>query len=302
MSWILGICGVICFLYFLALMVFAGPGTSFVFIWLVLAIFFGFAASGKLYSRISSSEFPLWLRVAVATLTVTGIIVFVIVEILVFTGVAKEDTKGLDYVIVLGAKVQKDGISKTLQMRLDKAIQYANENPDTIFVLSGGKGKDEPIAEAQAMYAYMVYNGVPEENLLMELQSSSTVENLAYSRLVIENDRNQKRLEESEQRDRENGRTNRNVEIAPGEERGDDKNFPKDMSPVFREAVEAPPKPVQIGVLTSDFHLYRAMQIGEKWGIPDIQGIAAPSELWMLPHFCVRECAAILKDKLMGNM
>ena len=28
----------------------------------------------------------------------------------------------------------------------------------------------------------------------------------------------------------------------------------------------------------------------------------ASSDLFMMPHYCVRECAAVLKDKLMGNM
>ena len=139
MSWILGISGVLCFIYFVAIMVFSGPGTSFAFIWLVLALVFGLAASGKLVGRLSGAGLPLSVRVSAATLFVTGLVVFVIVEILVFTGVTQEDPKGLDYVIVLGAKVQQEGVSKSLKMRLDKAIQYGEENPDTIFVLSGGR-------------------------------------------------------------------------------------------------------------------------------------------------------------------
>ena len=295
MSWILGISGVLCFIYFVAIMVFSGPGTSFAFIWLVLALVFGLAASGKLVGRLSGAGLPLSVRVSAATLFVTGLVVFVIVEILVFTGVTQEDPKGLDYVIVLGAKVQQEGVSKSLKMRLDKAIQYGEENPDTIFVLSGGKGKDEPAAEAKAMYEYLVYNGVPADRLLMELQSTSTVENIAYSRLVIEND--VARREEEEARLRRQERLEQMIPVGPeGRPRLFGGIAPGDL------AIEAPEKPVQIGVLTSNFHLFRAVQIGKKWGIPDIQGIAAPSELWMLPHFCVRECAAILKDKLMGNM
>lgn len=295
MSWILGISGALCLIYFVAIMVFSGPGTSFAFIWLVMALVFGLAASGKIVGRLSGAGLPLSVRVSAATLFVTGLVVFVIVEILIFTGVAQTDPKGLDYVIVLGAKVQTEGISKSLKMRLDKAIQYGEDNPDTIFVLSGGKGEDEPVAEAEAMYDYMVYNGVPKERLLMELQSTSTVENIAYSRLVIENDLARRKEEEIRQRRRE-----RLEQMIPAGPEGRPRLFggigPGDL------AIEAPDKPVQIGVLTSNFHLFRAVQIGRKWGIPDIQGIAAPSELWMMPHFCVRECAAILKDKLMGNM
>ncbi len=295
MSWILGISSALCFIYFVVIMIYSGPGTSFAFIWLVLALCLGAAASGRLVGRLRGSSLPLWLRVSSATILVTGLTVFVIVEILVFTGVTREDPRGLDYVIVLGAKVQKEGLSKSLKMRLDKAIQYSEENPDTIFVLSGGKGKDEPVTEAQAMYEYLVYNGVPEDRLLMELQSTSTVENIAYSRLVIEHD--VARRAELEARKKREERIMGMVPVGP---EGDLRRFQGINPDDF--AIQAPEKPVQIGVLTSNFHLFRAMQIGKKWGIPHIQGIAAPSERWMLPHFCVRECAAILKDKLMGNM
>ena len=60
MSWILGISGVLCFIYFVAIMVFSGPGTSFAFIWLVLALVFGLAASGKLVGRLSGAGLPVW--------------------------------------------------------------------------------------------------------------------------------------------------------------------------------------------------------------------------------------------------
>ena len=129
----------------------------------------------------------------------------------------------------------------------------------------------------------------------MELQSTSTVENIAYSRLVIENDVARREEEEIQRRRQE--RLEQMIPVGPeGRPRRFGGIAPGDL------AIEAPEKPVQIGVLTSNFHLFRAVQIGKKWGIPDIQGIAAPSELWMLPHFFVSECAAILKDKLIGNM
>ena len=80
-------------------------------------------------------------------------------------GAASPQEPGLDYVIVLGARVKEHTISDSLKKRLDRAIDYAQKNPDTYLVLSGGKGKDEPVSEAQAMYQYLVYNGVrPEQH------------------------------------------------------------------------------------------------------------------------------------------
>lgn len=53
----------------------------------------------------------------------------------------------------------------------------------------GGKGPGEADSEAQVMYDYLVYNGVSPRQLLMESDSTSTVENIAYSKIVIEQDR-----------------------------------------------------------------------------------------------------------------
>ena len=36
------------------------------------------------------------------------------------------------------------------------------------------------------MYDYLVYNGVPQSQMILENVSTSTVENIAYSKLLIE--------------------------------------------------------------------------------------------------------------------
>ncbi len=141
-------------------------------------------------------------------------------------------------------------------------------------MLSGGQGDDEPVSEAAAMRDYLVFNGVKEEQLILETRSTSTVENIAYSRVAIEEDQAERKARRQDQ-------------------------------PIFMEPgtfEEVPDKPIKIGVLTSDFHVFRALQIGKKWGIPDIYGISCGSDPILFVHFCVRECAAILKDKLVGNM
>ena len=47
----------------------------------------------------------------------------------------------------------------------------------------------EEKSEAELMYDYLRYNGVRPDQMLMEKRSASTVENVAFSRLVIEQDR-----------------------------------------------------------------------------------------------------------------
>ncbi|MDO5416839.1 MAG: hypothetical protein Q4F29_06545, partial [Lachnospiraceae bacterium] len=63
-----------------------------------------------------------------------------------------------------------------------------------------------------------------------------------------------------------------------------------------------PDKPMQVGVLTSNFHLFRAVQIGKKQGFDHLSGVASSTDPVLFLHLCVRESLAILKDKFMGNM
>lgn len=274
MVWIAGILAVVCLVYYVVIIVYSGFSTSFAFIWLLASGFFFLVAAGARYAHLHPKKLPLWMPVSAATFFGACVAVFVTVEILVFMGVASADVPNLDYVIVLGAKVKENEISNSLRKRLDKAIEYSQANPETMLILSGGQGPDEPVAEARAMYDYLLYNGVPAEQMAMETISTSTVENIAYSKVMIDEIQRVKRERQAREM----------MPIAPG------------------PYVVAEDKPLQIGVLTSNFHVFRARMIAEKWGIPGIYGIASESDMLLFPHLCVRECAAILKDRLMGNM
>ncbi len=274
LGWITWGAAVVCLLYYAAITIYAGFSVSCSWFWLLAAAFLGMCSWGIRYGHFHPKKLPLWLPVSAATFSAAAFIIFCVVEVLVFMGAAAADAPGLDYVIVLGARVHPDGISNSLKQRLDKAVEYSQENPGTVFILSGGQGDDEPVAEAQAMYDYMVYNGVSEARLVMETMSASTVENLAYSKVLID------RLEQEKRAAASGG------------------NTPLISGP-FLEVEE---KPLQIGVLTSNYHVFRARRIGEKWGLKGIRGISARSDILLFPHLCVRECAAILKDQLMGNM
>ena len=86
------------------------------------------------------------------------------------------------YLIVLGAKVKPGGIpSLSLQYRLDAALDYLKENPQTKVIVSGGQGRDEEQTEASFMRDYLIANGIEKERILTEEQSTSTYENLYYS-------------------------------------------------------------------------------------------------------------------------
>ena len=96
--------------------------------------------------------------------------------------------KHYDYVVVLGAGILGgDRVSKLLAVRLDKGVEvYRKNRPDCAMVCSGGQGLDETVPEAEAMKGYLVSKGIPEECILTEDRSATTMENLTFSRKLID--------------------------------------------------------------------------------------------------------------------
>lgn len=57
-----------------------------------------------------------------------------------------------------------------------------------------------------------------------------------------------------------------------------------------------------VGIVTNNFHIFRAAHIAKKSGYRHVYGIAAPSERTMLPNNMLREFFGVMKDFLAGNM
>lgn len=90
-------------------------------------------------------------------------------------------------VIVLGAQVRPTGEpSVILRGRINAAEEYLRQNPDSAAVLSGGKGGDEVISEAQCMFNTMTADGIDADRLFMEDKSTTTEENLRYSFALLD--------------------------------------------------------------------------------------------------------------------
>lgn len=97
-----------------------------------------------------------------------------------------------DAIIVLGAGLI-DGLrpSRTLLNRLNKAIEIYNlSNKKAYIIASGGKGANEKISEAEAMKNYLIEKGIDKEQIILEAQSTSTYENLKFSKEKLKNIKN----------------------------------------------------------------------------------------------------------------
>ena len=94
----------------------------------------------------------------------------------------KTPPEDVPYLIILGAKVNGTQMSLALLNRANKALEYLKENPQTKAVVTGGQGPGEEITEAEALYQYLSENGIEAERILLEDQSTSTYENLKFTK------------------------------------------------------------------------------------------------------------------------
>ncbi|MBE6679568.1 MAG: YdcF family protein [Ruminococcaceae bacterium] len=191
---------------------------------------------------------PKWLFFAIVIVLVIILTFFCFIEGLIISEMPSSGEDGLDYIIVLGAKVNRNEVpSKPLYWRIDAAEEYLNNNPQTIAILSGGKGADEPISEAQCMFNELTKRGIAPERLILEDKSRDTNQNIRNSLSIM----------------------------------------PSDAS---------------FGVVTNNFHVYRAVRISEKLSGKKVSGIASQYKDALLIHYMAREAVGIFTDVIDGNM
>ena len=59
---------------------------------------------------------------------------------------------------------------------------------------------------------------------------------------------------------------------------------------------------VRVAIVTNNFHMYRALKIAKAQGFTHAEGLAAHSYAILLPNDMLRECLAVVKNVLYGNM
>lgn len=91
-----------------------------------------------------------------------------------------------DWMVVLGAHVNGDQPCRLLRLRLDAACSYWKAHPAMRVMVSGGQGPNEAMPEAHVMRNYLVEHGIPDDAIVCEDASTSTLENLRNSRALIE--------------------------------------------------------------------------------------------------------------------
>ena len=243
---ILCILGTVSILYGITIML-ANSGSKFFLCWIAGGLFL--IMLGFLYYRgiIDSMHKP--VKIIFSVIFMIGMIYVIVTQCMVISGFRRSEVRDLDYVIVLGSQVKPTGPAVVTRYRLDKAYEYAVSNPDTVIIVSGGQGSNEPASEASVMKDYLVARGIDESRILMEDNSTNTSENLRLC---------------------------------------------SDLFPGLTDS--------SVGIISSDFHIFRALSIAKKCGYSEVYGIPARSVRLYLPNNMIRESVGILKDFLLGNL
>lgn len=178
---------------------------------------------------------PLWKLIWIP------VAAFAFVEIRIAGGMVSTEEKGIPYLIVLGAQVRGTKVTDSLRRRLRRSAAYLSENPETTVIVSGGQGPGEDISEAEAMEAYLIGCGIERSRILLEDQSKSTEENLAFSARYL------------------------------------------------------PDKAVKVGIVSNNFHMYRACLYARRIGYKDVRRIPAGCSPLLFVNYMVREFFAVCR-------
>jgi uncharacterized SAM-binding protein YcdF (DUF218 family) len=131
---------------------------------------------------------------ATVTTLVFGYVSFLLVSYVIYAwlyGQVAGLASRAGYVIVLGTGLGERGqVTPLLASRLRRGREVwsaiAARGGRPMMIVSGGQGSDERTSEAAAMAAYLTERGFPADRLTCEDQSSTTEENLAFSKAIMD--------------------------------------------------------------------------------------------------------------------
>lgn len=162
-------------------------GTLFPLVLGLMLISFSYIRKYLLYN-LRKKDFKLIKNTSIILVSL-WLVTFVIIQSFIVFNLHSDENKNINVVVVLGAGLKGDKLSLILKNRMDKCLKYMNKYPESIAVVSGGQGEGETITEAEAMKNFLLVNGINEKRILKEEKSTSTFENLKFSKKILENNK-----------------------------------------------------------------------------------------------------------------
>lgn len=130
-----------------------------------------------------------WKKLIAAGLLVLvlGLVWVIYIQLRIESGIRAKANETSDTAIVLGAALWNNVPSPGLRERLDHALELYRSGLASRILVSGGlDGNGSTISEAEGMSNYLLEQGVPKSDILLENRSRSTYENLLFSKKIME--------------------------------------------------------------------------------------------------------------------
>lgn len=169
--------GILSLLYYFICIAYAHSGVSWLWIWPLLSLF----CFARYYMLRKEFRIPKAISRIYYTAVLLFLSLFLFVEGRIIGTMYAESRPGLDYIVTMGAAVHGNIPSTPLQLRINATIDYLYDNPNTILIASGGKGRGETISEAKCISMLTEEAGIAPERILLEEASHNTNENILYS-------------------------------------------------------------------------------------------------------------------------
>lgn len=160
---------------------------SFTHIWLLAGLFCIFAAIFRLKKGRS-----LWstFRPKVKTLIIWLFSIILLICIINLSFILRPETVSLeekaDYLLLLGGGIDKNGkLPDSVLLRVEKAAEYLQKNPQVSVVVTGGRKDYQEYAEAPEIKNQLIKRGIAEDKILLEDKAVDTIENFEKSAALL---------------------------------------------------------------------------------------------------------------------
>jgi uncharacterized SAM-binding protein YcdF (DUF218 family) len=98
----------------------------------------------------------------------------------------RDEARRADVILVLGAAEYLGKPSPVLRLRLDHALELYHQRLAPRFLVTGGASESSRFTEAEAARDYLVKNGVPAQDILLEPEGTSTLQSIAASAEILD--------------------------------------------------------------------------------------------------------------------
>lgn len=125
--------------------------------------------------------FVLFLSVLVLLLSGCTLLLFLWLKVLHQAAITTTTARRKQIYLVFGKKLENNEIDSEYEGRLNRLLLL----PRQTVILLGGKTGHPTLSEAQAALSYLLQQGYPRNNILLEESSRNTLENLRNARNIL---------------------------------------------------------------------------------------------------------------------